>query len=404
MRLSTELYTRVNCGLRQVVKILTIVNDAFDGILGEIPCYNTVVNWMKKCGLNEYETSAEPLKNEPYAQIMDESMMVGSEKMLAILGVPSEHPGRPLNCSDVRILDIAVAPSWNGEGIGKRLKAASEKVGHDPLYVVSDNASIMNKGVKCAQFTHQHDISHSLGMYLERTYKDEADFVEYLKLMTEPKFKHNMKKIAYLLPPKQRTISRFINLSEWVEWSSKMLDIHHTLQKNEQEVFSFVPANASLIDELSDVVKCVKRIEHICKHTGLSKSSVSACNKEIGKYLLCGNDRMIRLGGCLLDFLAKEVLLVGENISAHNNSSDILESLFGMFKGRKSLNKLNGVTSYVLMLPIYTRLSEGSKAALKFDFKAALEAKHMRDIDAWAKDHLSPNLMSMRSKRLRHAG
>jgi len=403
VRLSTLLYTRVNCGLRQVVEIMNVINDTFDGLLGTIPCYNTIENWVKKCGLKVYETAGNSLHGIDYAQIVDESMMIGSEKLLLTLGVPAEHQGRPLKCTDVSILDIAIAESWNGEGVGTQLQKAAKKVGYNPLYVISDNASIMNKGVRCAELKHQHDISHSLGMYLERTYKEESDFKDYLKLMTEPKLKYNMKKIAYLLPPTQRTISRFINLSGWVKWSSKMLDIHHTLQTDEQKIFSFIPANSSLIDELSEVTMCIENIESICKHNGLSKKTVYQCQKEIEKYLLRGNSRMIHLGECIIKFLTKEAMLIGTDVAVHNNSSDILESLFGRYKARKSPNKLNGVTPYILFMPIYTRLTNDSQAQ-KFDFKATLENKRIWEIDTWAKKNLSPNLVQLRINRLKKAG
>ncbi len=380
-----------------------MINETFDELLGTIPCYNTIENWVKKCGLKVYETAGESLQGIDYAEVVDESMMIGSEKLLLTIGVPAEHQGRPLNYSDVNMLDIAVADSWNGENIGAQLRKASEKVGHNPLYVISDNASVMNKGVRCAEMIHQHDISHSLGMYLERTYKKESDFNDYVKLMTQSKFKYNMKKIAYLLPPTQRTISRFINLSGWVKWSYKMLDIYHTLNVNEQKVFSFIPANASLIDELSDVIKCVESIEYICKHKGLSKSTVCECQKVIRTHLLRGNSRMINLGECIIEFLRKEVISIGTGVDAHNNSSDIIESIFGRYKSRKSPNKLYGITPYVLFIPIYTRLIN-KKQAKTFNFKEALEDKRVGQIDTWAKKNLSPNLVQLRTKCLQKAG
>jgi hypothetical protein len=170
------------------------------------------------------------MENIEYAQIIDESTMIGSEKLLLTLGVPAEHQGRPLNCGDVSILDMAVAGSRNDERIGRCLIQSPEKAGHAPNYVISDNASTVNKGVRCAQFKHQHDISHSPGMYPERTYKKAPDFNEYIKLMTIPEFKYSMKKVACLLPPKQHTVSRFINMSQRVERSSKMLSVYDTLQ------------------------------------------------------------------------------------------------------------------------------------------------------------------------------
>ncbi len=384
--------------------ILEVVNEALDGLLGAIPCHNTIENWVKKCGLKVYETAGESLQDIDYAYVVDESMMIGSEKLLLTIGVPAEHQGRPLNCADVNMLDIAVADSWNGKEIGERLHKAGKKAGHDPLYVISDNASIMNKGVRCAQMNHQHDISHSLGMYLERAYKKQPDFIDYVKLMSESKAKYNMKKIAYLLPPTQRTISRFINLSGWVKWSSKMLDIYHTLNENEQKVFSFIPANASLIEELGDVVKCIANIEHICKHKGLSKNTVCECKKAIHKHLLIGNSRMIDLGESIIEFFTKEVILVEKTgVSAHNNSSDIIESLFGKYKARKSPNKLFGITPYVLFIPIYTRLTNKTQAKT-FNFKEALEEKRIGQINDWAKKNLSQNLVQLRTKRLQKAG
>jgi hypothetical protein len=389
--------------LRSVVEILSVINDTFDGLLGTIPCYNTIENWIKKCGLKVYETAGTPLQNVDYAGVVDESMMIGSEKLLLTLGVPAEHQGRPLNCSDVCVLDIAIADSWNGEGVATQLRKVSEKVGHNPRYVISDNASIMKKGVRCAQMNHLHDISHSLGMYLERAYKEKSDFKEYIKLMSESKSKYNMKKIAYLLPPTQRTIARFINLSSWVKWSSKMLGIYHTLTETERKVFSFIPANASLIDELSDVTKCIERIEYTCKHNGLSKTTIYQCQKVIEKYLLRGNLRMIELGKSIVEFLRKEVMLIGSNVVALNNSSDIIESIFGRYKARKSTNKLNGVTPYILFVPIYAQLIN-EKQAQRFDFKAALEDKRIGEVETWARKNLSPNLVQLRTKQMKKAG
>jgi hypothetical protein len=98
-----------------------------------------------------YESSGKSMANIEYVQIIDEIMVIGSEKLLLTLGVPAEQ-GRPLNCGDVSILDMAVAGSWNGESIGRRLITSPEAAGHAPQYVISDNASTISKGVRCAQF------------------------------------------------------------------------------------------------------------------------------------------------------------------------------------------------------------------------------------------------------------
>ena len=117
-----------------------------------------------------------------------------------------------------------------------------------------------------------------------------------------------------------------------------MLEVYHSLSTNERNVFSYIPFNASLIDALSQVVICTSEIKHICKHNGLLKKIVSECRKEIEKHFFSNNFRMNHLEENITQFFIKEAMLLGEDVTAHNNSSNVLESLFGMYKPRKSPN------------------------------------------------------------------
>jgi len=343
------------------------------------------------------------MRDANYAAIVDESLMIGEEKLLFTIGVPAQHQERPLKSNDAQILDIAVDRSWNGEGIKKHLEIVTEKVGHSPCYVISDNASILKKGIREAKMKHQRDISHSMGMYLERTYKNQPDFKNYTKLMSQTKAKYNMTKFAYLLPPTQRTIARFINLSSWVKWASKMLKNSHLLNDEEKKVFSFIPTNASLIEELNEVVGCIEKIEYICKQNGLSKKSICECQRIMELSLFKGNSRMIRLAEEINTFLKQESKLLSKELPVHNNSSDIIESLFGKYKERKSPNKLYGVTQQVLFIPLYTRLAN-PKIANSYDFKKALEEMRMENLINWGNKNLTPNLVTKRKSFLQKAG
>ena len=261
----------------------------------------------------------------------------------------------------------------------------------------------MNKGIRLSGINHHRDISHSLGMYLERTYKQASDFQAYIKSMADVKFKYNMTKAACLLPPTQRTVARFINLSGWVKWSRKMLDVYHTFSSEEKLIFSFIPANASLIDELWDVVHCVENIESICKNQGFSRDSWLQCQQEIKKNLISSNNRMMQLKCDILNFLKTEATILESNDAVHNNSSDIIESVFGAYKARKSPNKLYGVTPFILFIPAQTQLLK-AKNGKSYFFKERLERTRLKDINDWAKQNLSPNLVAKRTKILLKAG
>lgn len=41
--------------------------------------------------------------------------------------------------------------------------------------------------------------------------------------MNSIRLKYHLTDMAFLLPPKQRTIARFMNFFDWVQWSGDML-------------------------------------------------------------------------------------------------------------------------------------------------------------------------------------
>lgn len=392
------LYSRVNCGFRSIVEILKIFNDVIGGVIGKIPTRSTIENWIKKCGLDLYKNPQSP---KDYALVVDESMMMGSEKLLLTLGIPAKHKGSPLVFKDVSILDMSVSSSWSGEGIKDRLLAASDKMEHSPQYIISDNASVMTKGISLLSLPHHHDISHSLGMFLERCYKHEEDFISYTASMSDAQFKHNMKNIAYLLPPRQRTIARFINMSGWVEWSQKMLNIYHKLKPYERTAYAFVPANASLIEELSEVMKCINFIEKECKQYGLSWNTIDNCKKTIQNLLFNGNTRMRKLGEEICAYLLNEGKILKGLNNRHNISSDIIESTFGMYKRRKSPNKLHGVTSFILFMPAQIQFMQ-NKREEDYSIKQHLENIKLSHIQEWENDFLTTNLVTKRINTLKN--
>ena len=55
----------------------------------------------------------------------------------------------------------------------------------------------------------------------------------------------------------------------------------------------------------------------------------------------------------MLDYLKKEEALLVDDVQNDNISSDIIESDYGIFKAKKSPNKLYSITPFVLLIPLY---------------------------------------------------
>jgi hypothetical protein len=204
-----------------------------------------------------------------------------------------------------------------------------------------------------------------------------------------------MQEVAFIQPPSQRSIARFMNMSKWIEWASRMQYVYHTLQKDIKSIYAFIPRNASLVDELAEVMNCITKIENDIKNNGMSCASVSRCKQLVFKNMMSGNDRQRKLGTFIIDYLDREISFMDKDDN-HNASSDVIESTFGVLKARKSDDKLVGVTPIILMMPLRIALANRERRD-KFDYKKRLEDGRYRHIKEWTDVHLSPNLVVKRN-------
>ena len=123
----------------------------------------TIGYWTQELGLSVYKESCSLFKDKRYALIVDESMMIGSEKLLLTLAMPAINAGSAITEKDITIVDISIAKSWNGTSIKNVLEKVADKIGHKPEYVISDNGFTVCKAVRDAGYAHHSDISHTLG-------------------------------------------------------------------------------------------------------------------------------------------------------------------------------------------------------------------------------------------------
>lgn len=398
--LCVDIYVGCRCGLRTTSQILTYLNERFEWGLQTTPSMGSVKNWVEKCGYSIYKEPLDHYQEEDYALITDESMMIGSEKMLLTLGISAEKKQKgALSFKDVDILDISIEHSWNGEKIAGVLDEIENKVGKPPSYVISDNASIMNKAIRTRQYTHIPDVSHSLAMFVERKYKNDPSYIAFTKAISGVKFRENMNPISYLLPPKQRVLARFMNIAPCIKWSKLILARFDSLSNDEQNVFAFIKDHKKIIEELNEVTQAIESISSCLKTKGLSIKTIKECCHAITTM-----SESKHLGTAEISHAFKQYIMGLQNsLSKRSNtwhaSSDIIESCFGKYKERKSCNPLDGVTRQVLILPILTKLNSETKM-ININFKQALEKNLLSDLKRWSYVNLTENLTIKRRRVL----
>ena len=219
----------------------------------------------------------------------------------------------------------------------------------------------------------------------------------------EVRLQYNLTDKAFLLPPNMRAIARFMNMSSWVDWGQHMLHAYSILPKEKQEAYSFVPENKELLDELAVAVDAVRHVEEICKTKGFNIATCNECKHYIIRNVIGNaNNRRAMLGIRMLDYFKKEEALLVDDVQNDNISSDIIESDYGIFKSKKSPNKLYGITPFVLLIPLYPKLVNKSVTDT-FNFKERLVNVKLKDIDTWAAKNMSTNWVTERTKIFRKA-
>lgn len=403
--LAARLRARVkSCGIRSIRTILEVVNESFgDKLFDKIPSGQVIEDWCEKAGLDVHTGARDELAEDDYVMIEDESISVGKQKLLVQLAVPAKHPGRPLRQSDVSVVGMSVSPSWTADGVRRENENTVRSMGRAPKYSISDNGGNLCKAFAKSGIPHHRDISHTLGNILKKHFADSPDFKEFTELMEKKRLEYHLTDKAAILPPKQRATARFMNCSGWAERCRDLLEVYERLPDREKEAGAFIKEHEGLIMELAAITDCMKFVEYKCKHYGLSLFLARLLVMHITKSLVTAKgrtERMLKSGIDMFCYIKDECRLLTSEDDVHIISSDVIESCFGVFKYTKSPDKLCGVTSHVLTLPLALKFTS-RQYRMSFDFKSACERVHYADIKEWKELKLYGNPAMERRRLLR---
>lgn len=385
------------CSPRQAAKSIEVFNFLLHGLLGDSPCHTTIRSWLAKMGLDAIRQRERTLE-EAYAIIMDASISVGDQQMLLALKVPADHTGKALTHADEEVVGMAVSENWPAAKVKELCDEIVWEQGHKPEYYITDNGKNLSKAVEMLELPHHRDISHTLAVYLKQVYEKDEEFVNFKNLVANTKHLA-LTKFAYLMPPKQRSMARFMNMYPIADWAKKVLQNYPKMTKDEKYYFSFVPRNASLVEELDEVLTTYTDIMKTCKQQGFAVETVNRCKELLRQRLLQGNERMRNLCHLIVGYLDRESLLLTEEHPVHNISSDIIESDFGIFKDSMPSNKTNGFTESILYIPLRPK-GQILEEAAKIDIKTIMERRTVSEVKQWKAENLKANPLTKRRNLL----
>lgn len=383
------------CTYGSIVRVMKLLNSELNLGLKRIPCANTVQNWVSKMGLFHLKGVEKRLSGKAISLIIDESIRLGQEKLLLLLGVPFEKlMDKSLTFSDVEVLYMKGAKSWTGEKIATVVNDLKEKMGFDLKNILSDEDGKLKKASRELEVLHVSDISHAIGSCLRRVFKQSVDFEDFRKLLGTYSRKGVNQALSYLCPPNQRTKARFMNLRNPVNWAKKILEKFDCLEEKERLFFAQLPEHKKIISSLDKCLTEATKIGLLFKQKGICAKTL-----EEAKKILSNLDKRYRYMKPFSDevtkYLSDYERIIEEfgNVTIHG-SSDIIESMFGKFKRKANDYALTGLTSLNLELPIYGV----SKSQISLGIISSLETISVLEIKEWKKDNSIDNQLVRRSE------
>lgn len=352
------------------------------------PSHSTSMLWIKKLGY--YKLTEVKQKSDDWIIIIDESIGIGQEQVLLILGIQQKNIDftRPLQIQDMTPLLVKSKERWCAEDIELELNKVKEELG-TIIYAVADGGSCIKKALKLANIDWKYDITHSIAIFLSKIYSNDQDFKNFTHLAGQMRYKLCCSKQAHLIPPNQRSKSRFLNIDILSNWAIKALRAYDRDETNttEKEKLQWVSDMRFFIVELEAMMIVVQEISIILKNNGMSKTTIKQCKAILKKYK---KGKLLEFKKMMLEYLNEYTKSITKKKEMQLCCSDVIESTFGRYKCELSRNQMNGITDLVLLIPALTsNLTQESVIE-------AIDKCTVQDIEEWKKNNLCNSLLSKR--------
>jgi len=389
---------RVSCGCsyRSICKVLRVLELCLCLEFEKTPCANTIENWVAKMGLSLIKNAGAKVKEE-VCLIIDESLKLGSERVLLTLLTPStKRKQGALSHSDVEVGYLGGKKSWTGEKIKEQISELIETKELRPTYILSDEDSKLLKSARLLELPHLPDINHAVARCLQNVYKKSEAYKELMKLIGAYSGKSVNQDLTYLRPPNQRIKARFMNQKPVLKWALTILREYDQLKEKEQTFFKELKGYKTIILSLNKCIELCERIVKPLKEKGLSQITLKGFTAQLenARKDFDEDPLIISFIDSLTNYKNKYAEFCKGRVGQFNISSDVIESLFGLQKSLAGTNKLVGVSLLDLELAVHCKTETAILAASKI----ALENIFMTNLTTWRLTHSSVNQAVERNK------
>lgn len=379
---------------RSIGKIIVSINLCFNLKL-RVPTHAIVLVWMKKQGVVNMKLKSF-YSSEKWVLIIDESVQFGNKKLLVALAVSESKIKlrRALSYDDLIPLTIKANDSWKAEEIEREIRSRIDLA--QVSYVVSDCGNNLRSSYNLMGLTHVEDVGHKFSWFIKEVFEKQEKFEGYTKQLSGLRGKLSLTKFAHIIPPNQRIISRFMNLTPLFKWGIKVLKLLNRNKLNEEEIgkVKFVLEYKEFILDMFKLLNIMNKVQKILKTKQMSIITEKKCTAIFKKVTDSDGLRVIKM---IKDYLKSTIEKFPKEKSILC-SSDIIESCFGKYKEVVKANKSVGITDLCLCISCLTTKDSFEQT------KNMLETVKVKQIIDWKNENIGESLLSKRNKLFKNVG
>ena len=350
------------------------------------PCASTIRNWVCRSGLHAFRYTKN--LSGDYVAILDESIQIGKEKLILMLGVPIKEGQsycKPLSSQDVVVLGMEVQTSWTGEAIAQFINRRLAQYSQLRIvYLLSDKGTAIQAAVKQLNAKWVSDCSHVMMNAVKKLFEHDQALSEFSSQVGQLRRRLILSDFTILLPATLRDKDRFLRLFTLVEWANRMDRWWPKLNPQAKAHLLFYRKAWPLLRRLRQVHHLIIQSSAILKTAGLSQASYQRwCDSVLDfeqstKRVTTQAKAFIKI---IDDYFNAHAWLYEEQ-NQLLCCSDIIESTFGRYKNKGGMKV---ISADVLSIALYNQ-------PLSIEFiEQAMSNVSCPDVEAWQQTYVCHN-------------
>jgi hypothetical protein len=394
-------FVQLGVSLRASSRVLEFVARFF-GLAFSAPDWTTGRMWLLRFGLAQL--IAPKVQADDWVWLIDHSVQIGKQKVLAILGirlVDLPMPEQPLRSEDMVLIDLVPMETSSRADVAKCLEEAATRTSV-PRAIVDDHGVDLNGGVQIFQQSHPetveiYDVKHKAACLLKSRLEKNPRWMAFCTRVGQTRCAIQQTELGALTPPGPKPKARFMNLENQLNWADKVLALPDGIPGSTPSWLTPERLEEKLgwVREFRDDLAQWRQWQAIMDATasfvaseGIHAKTALMLSRKLRPLVKTTEGR---LAAELVKFVKEQASKVKPD-ERLPGSTEVLESCFGRFKNLEKDQAKGGFTSLLLGFGALFADATIDKVA------EAMRAVATSGIKDWCVKHLGQTLFSQRKE------